>query len=343
MTIIVVYFLAEVSSHIYGLFCVPLIARFRMGATSSSIKASLETMVVEERANKYFGDTINGVRSGKGKLYDKNGDLVYEGEFLNDKRWGKGISYATKANDDSYYYEGDFENDKKHGVGVDLYGNGEVHYEGEFKNNKYNGQGILFRNRDIKGLNYDRPLYSGHFKKGMRDGYGVEYDESNQAVYKGNWVRNKRSGHGWELSNGIQVYMGNFRINKRNGKGEEFYSDGLCKKYKGGFRLGKYEGHGTLFYKDQDGNNEQYVGEWKNGLAHGKGKYYVDKKLEYDGDWIKDKRHGQGTVYKDDEVLYTGKWFKDKPVETVKKIKREKEEGSDAESPNSDKKRTRTK
>ena len=48
---------------------------------------------------------------------------------------------------------------------------------------------------------------------------------------------------------------------------------------------------------------------------------------KYVGEFRDDKRHGQGTVYRDDEVLYTGKWFKDKPVETVKKIKREKERG----------------
>ena len=73
----------------------------------------------QQRANQYFGDTENGKKHGKGSLFDENGDLVYEGEWKEDKRCGKGKLYATKGNKEQYDYEGSFKDDKRHGVGID--------------------------------------------------------------------------------------------------------------------------------------------------------------------------------------------------------------------------------
>ena len=56
-----------------------------------------------------------------------NGDL-YEGEFKNDKRNGKGILKVA----DGDYYEGEFKDDKKDGIGIIKWANGNQ-YEGEFK------------------------------------------------------------------------------------------------------------------------------------------------------------------------------------------------------------------
>ena len=40
---------------------------------------------------KFEGEYLNDKRNGKGKEYYSNGDLMFEGDFLNDKRWnGKG-------------------------------------------------------------------------------------------------------------------------------------------------------------------------------------------------------------------------------------------------------------
>ena len=34
----------------------------------------------------FEGEYINGKRNGKGKEYDSNGNLEFEGEFINNKR-----------------------------------------------------------------------------------------------------------------------------------------------------------------------------------------------------------------------------------------------------------------
>ena len=35
----------------------------------------------------FEGEYLNGKRNGKGREYDCNGKLVFEGEYLNDERW----------------------------------------------------------------------------------------------------------------------------------------------------------------------------------------------------------------------------------------------------------------
>ena len=41
----------------------------------------------------YEGEYLNGKRNGKGKEYDRDGYLKFEGEYLNGKRNGKGKEY----------------------------------------------------------------------------------------------------------------------------------------------------------------------------------------------------------------------------------------------------------
>ena len=70
-----------------------------------------------------------------------NGD-VYEGEFLNDQRHGKGIFKDNNGD----VYEGDFLNDKIQGKGVYTYKEGDV-YEGDFINNCFDENFYTFINR----------------------------------------------------------------------------------------------------------------------------------------------------------------------------------------------------
>jgi len=61
---------------------------------------------------EFEGEYLNGVRNGKGKEYNYKGEIEYEGEFLNGKRHGKGKEY-------NYYYyrklifEGEFLNGER--------------------------------------------------------------------------------------------------------------------------------------------------------------------------------------------------------------------------------------
>ena len=68
-------------------------------------------------------------------------------------------------------------------------------------------------------------IYIGEFEKGLRSGYGTEYD----VVYN-------------------TVYVGQFKNNRFNGHGTYLHKD---EQYVGNFRNGKYHGLGVLFRKDK--------------------------------------------------------------------------------------------
>ena len=82
-------------------------------------------------------------KDGKGKEYDMNHYLLYEGEFLHGKRHGKGRGKDPK---NEYYYEGEYRYGKKHGKGNET-ANGPLIYEGEYSNGVLNGKGKEYEYR----------------------------------------------------------------------------------------------------------------------------------------------------------------------------------------------------
>jgi len=50
----------------------------------------------------------------------------------------------------------------------------------------------------------------------------------------------------------------------------------------------------------------KYVGEWKDGLRHGFGKFTWNNLDTYSGNWFEDKRHGEGTYIWHDGSKYKG-------------------------------------
>ncbi len=79
--------------------------------------------------DKYEGDWVNDRRQGKGIFTHAYGDK-YEGDWINDQRQGKGI--CTYANGDKY--EGDWVHNKRASEGTYTCSNGRQ-FTGNFKNN----------------------------------------------------------------------------------------------------------------------------------------------------------------------------------------------------------------
>ena len=72
----------------------------------------------------------------KGKLYDAfNNNLLYEGEFLNSKKNGKGKEYFN-----NYIFEGEYLNGKRNGKFKEYDIDSKLIFEGEYINNKRNGK-----------------------------------------------------------------------------------------------------------------------------------------------------------------------------------------------------------
>ena len=111
-----------------------------------------------------------------GKEYlGENGNLLYEGEYINGKRNGKGKEYNSE---EQLEYEGDFKNGKKEGIGK-AYSKGSILiYEGEYKNGIRNGKGKTFKEGKVffDGEFLDDELFKG---KTYEDGKVVYELEEN--------------------------------------------------------------------------------------------------------------------------------------------------------------------
>ena len=82
----------------------------------------------------YEGEFLNGKKNGKGKEYYNQNILAFEGEYLNGKRNGKGKEYYNKRDDDyddesnKLKFEGEYINGKEwNGKGYDI--NNKFSYE----------------------------------------------------------------------------------------------------------------------------------------------------------------------------------------------------------------------
>ena len=71
------------------------------------------------------------------KEYDYNDILIFEGEYLNGKRYGKGKEYNY---DGKLIFEGEFLNGERNGKGKEYFNDGTLKFEGEYLNGKeWNG------------------------------------------------------------------------------------------------------------------------------------------------------------------------------------------------------------
>ncbi|MDG2186981.1 MAG: hypothetical protein P8K09_01790, partial [Hyphomicrobiales bacterium] len=78
-------------------------------------------------------------------------------------------------------------------------------------------------------------------------------------------------------------------------------------QYVGEFKDGSYNDQGTMTYPDGD----QYVGEWKDDMKHGQGTYTFPDGAQYVGEWKDGFMSGQGTYTFANGDQYVGEWKDD--------------------------------
>ena len=125
-------------------------------------------------------------RNGKGKEYDNNCELKFEGEYLNGERNEKGTQYF----DGMVYFEGEFKNGKFwNGIFYEDDGYDDFEFElingnGEIKNySKYAGLVLErgYKNGEINGkVKIYNPFkgdlrFESEYKNGKNNGKGKEY------------------------------------------------------------------------------------------------------------------------------------------------------------------------
>ena len=129
----------------------------------------------------------------KGILYDPEGNIVYKGEFINkNPKEGKNIKLFELNGD--LIYEGDFLEGKYHGQGT-LYEIGKYErkgifsefkrkkYTGEFNNGNFEGKGKLYMDHSLGKYLY----YEGKFKNGLFNDEGILFYQNGKKFYDGNF------------------------------------------------------------------------------------------------------------------------------------------------------------
>ena len=125
----------------------------------------------------FEGNYLNGEKNGKGIEYFSNGVKKIEGEYLNGKIY-KGIQYDEKGNELFKIQNGE----KK-----EIFDNGIIKFKGEYLNDKkWNGKGYDYNGNEIyeikEGKGYVKEFYSdgsllfeGEYLNGEKTGKGIEY------------------------------------------------------------------------------------------------------------------------------------------------------------------------
>lgn len=231
-----------------------------------------EAVATLKDGSVYDGTYKQGLFEGKGSFTWSDG-VVYTGEFKNGNAEGTGEYSWT----DGSRYEGNVNYFKRQGEGVFSCSSGQA-YEGTWKNGLRDGKGTQYYN-DAKTVSF-----KGSWRKGLRHGFGtMTYISGN--VYEGEWVEDKKSGHGvMTWSDRQELYIGMWENDLANGEGEHIWTETpqksfqrqTCNLYRGSFKDGKRHGFGTFFYS----NGSQYTGQWFNNCKHGLGCFvHADGKI----------------------------------------------------------------
>jgi len=85
-------------------------------------------------ANGYYcGDTLSGLKDGKGAQFNQNKDIIYDGDWVKNKRHGHGVSFDPQA---GLTYTGKWEENVKQGAGTITFSNGSVYFDGTFSDDQ---------------------------------------------------------------------------------------------------------------------------------------------------------------------------------------------------------------
>ena len=254
----------------------------------------------------FEGEYLNGERK-KGKEYDNEGIVLYEGEFSNGKRNGKGKEHYHKA---YLKFEGEYLNGERWNGNAEEYR--DFHFKrpifkGEYKNGKkWNGKGydldnnIVYELKEGKGYvkeynEYGLLSFEGEYLNGEKNGKAKEYYERGDLAFEGEYKDGKKwNGKGYDNKNSV-IYELN------NGKGKfkiyDYYNDRI-------FIEGEYI-NGEINGKGKEYNNGILIfeGEYLNGKKIKGKEYYLNGKLEFEGEYLNGKKNGKGKEYDNDNNL----------------------------------------
>jgi len=129
-------------------------------------------------------------------------------------------------------------------------------------------------------------------------------------IYEGEMVDSKREGRGICLYNNGMLYEGEWKRNKEHGYGKLMTSDRKKIVYEGEWERGKIAGTGAYYFGSSDPlqPDSRYIGEFRENLRNGTGRYFLPDGSIYDGQWRDGTMNGLGIFTWSDGSIYDGVW-----------------------------------
>ena len=209
---------------------------------------------------KFEAEYFNGERNGKGKKYDYEQEIKFEGIYKNGEKWnGKGKEYYTNHDEENDVEENLFKiNFSAPKIKKPLSYIFDIFKKEEKPVNMGNIIGNPFKSNNIErltnksfGLNLEEKVlkYEGEYLNGKRHGKGKEFTKNKILVYEGEYKNGLLYGKGKQyddlFSKGREPklkYEGEFKYGKQDGKGKEYERGLLGKglKHEGNFVKGKF-------------------------------------------------------------------------------------------------------
>ena len=240
----------------------------------------------------YEGEFWGGKKNGIGKQYNKKGEVIFEGEFLDDIMWN---GYGIKAIDYSKeIYEGFFKNNQKHGKGKAFieYNNKKIIlFEGEYLYDLQKKGKEFYKNGQIK--------YEGEYLMGNKY-KGKEFNEEGKLLFEGEYFGSQQKWNGI-----INIYGKNNKvINDDNTSSGSSSCSGRSDNDS------FVSGRGSCI-SDKENNNELlFEGVYLNGEKHGKFKNYKNKQLIFEGNYLYNEKNGKGKLYNEfGKIIYEGEYL----------------------------------
>ena len=256
-------------------------------------------------------------QNGQGTYVYPSG-AKYIGEFKAGEIHGVGVCYYT----DGSKYSGQWKSRYPEGKGTRTYADGTKRTGIWVKGQPVDDDGNIIEftakgGADDDGTNIQTGCISGD----CVNGEGV-FAYADGSKYEGRFLNSKLDGFGIRYFANGDKHVGNYHDNHPHGSGTLFLADGT--KQEGEWVTGEYMGNafremgiegciqgdcengtGTYIYKD---GVAKYIGQFKNGLADGKGVCYYANGERYEGEWKGGSFHGTGTLYMLDGTRVAGHW-----------------------------------
>ena len=279
----------------------------------------------------------------RGKEFNWNNEKLFEGEYLNGERNGKGKEYINNE----IKFEGEYLKGKKNGQGKEFDKNGNIMFEGYYLDGKkWEGKGydpdhnIIYELNNGKGniKVYDfyngQLIFEGEYEKGQRNGKGKEFDGAGNLIFDGEFKNGKKWNGKYynNINNGDIKFKNNpyesNDINKKvddnsfnkldNKKDNEEYNpfdeleniknNNEYNYYNELIDKDKIDGEKENINEREEHNNENNIVTFINGYGYiTKYDPFLDK-LVFEGQYSNGERNGKGIEYYDDHGKFEGQY-----------------------------------